>query len=125
VPQSYYFCIKYALKLTYDHLYFKKKLFRLAITRHAGNTGGKGREGKEGKGREGKRREGWWRRRGRPEREKGKVKGLQPPKFGTLSTPLAVLLQLKFCSEHEFGFVHISFALHLIILMSKRHVAIV
>jgi hypothetical protein len=34
-------------------------------------------------------------------------------------------LQLKFCSEHEFGFVHISFALHLIIMMSKRHVAIV
>jgi hypothetical protein len=45
VPQSYYFCIKNALKLTYDHLYLKK-IFRLAIARHEG----KGQQGKKGEG---------------------------------------------------------------------------
>jgi hypothetical protein len=37
---------------------------------------------------EGKGRGGQVKGKGRPEGEKGKVKGLQTPKFGTLSTPL-------------------------------------
>jgi hypothetical protein len=44
------------------------------------NKGRKGR-GREGRGGEGKEKE--------RERIKGKVKGLQPPKFGPLSTPLS------------------------------------
>jgi hypothetical protein len=72
VPQSYYFCIKNALKLTYEHLYFKKN-FRLAIARH------EGKEKKEGEGRGG---EG----KGRG----GKGQGAIAPKFGTLSMSLLV-----------------------------------
>jgi hypothetical protein len=50
LPQSYYFCIKNALKLTYEHLYFKKKKnFRLAIARHEG----KGKQIRKGRGGEG------------------------------------------------------------------------
>jgi hypothetical protein len=75
VPQSYYFCIKNALKLTYDHLYFKKILGSLSLAM-------KGKDNKkegEGRGGEGEKKE----------MKKRKVKGLQPPKFGTLSTPLS------------------------------------
>jgi hypothetical protein len=74
VPQSYYFCIKNALKLTYEHLYFQK-IFRLSIARHNGKGTEKGGEGKgKGKGRDGTR-----------ERTRGYS---PPPHFGTLSTPL-------------------------------------
>jgi hypothetical protein len=44
------------------------------------NKGRKGREWRGGRGGAGKEKE----------RKRGKVKGLQPPKFGTLSTPLHV-----------------------------------
>jgi hypothetical protein len=71
LPQSYYFCIKNALKLTYEHLYFKKILGSLSLTMTESE-----KKERKGKGREGKGR------------EQGKDKGLQPQKFGTLSTPL-------------------------------------
>jgi hypothetical protein len=84
VPQSYYFCIKNALKLTYDHLYFKKKFvgsLSLAMK-------GRDNKGRKGRGVEGRGRRQGRGRKGRGEEGKGKVKGLQPPKFGTLSSPL-------------------------------------
>jgi hypothetical protein len=68
-----YFCIKNALKLTYDHLYFKKNFLgslSLAI---------KGRDNERRKGR-GKERE--------KRREKERSRGYSPSKFGTLSSPL-------------------------------------
>jgi hypothetical protein len=73
VPQSYYFCIKNALKLTYDHLYVlqKKILGSLSLAmkgRDNKRRKGRGVEGREeerrregrdgGKGREGKGRKG-------------------------------------------------------------------
>jgi hypothetical protein len=73
VPQSYYFCIKNALKLTYDHLHFKKQFFLLAIARHER----KGQQGKEGEGRGEKRRgrRQGRERKGREGEGKGKGKG--------------------------------------------------
>jgi hypothetical protein len=76
VPQSYYFCIKNALKLTYDHLYFKKKILgSLSLAMK-----GKHNKGRKGRGveRGGGRREG---------REEGKVKGLQPPNLELCPRP--------------------------------------
>jgi hypothetical protein len=97
VPQTYYFCINNALKLTYDHLYCKKKIFyaRYRSPCREGTIGqrkgGEGRgEEREGKGRGGNGMEGKGRGEDRKEgKGEGKVKGLQPPKFGTLSSPLA------------------------------------
>jgi hypothetical protein len=64
VPQSSYFCVKNALKLTYKHLQVKK-IFPGAKSPDPQNRGGtllgkergRGGEGREGKGREGKGRE--------------------------------------------------------------------
>jgi hypothetical protein len=56
VPQSYYFCIKNALKLTYDYLYLKKK-FLGSLSLAMKGTDNKGREGRGGErigGRRGK-----------------------------------------------------------------------
>jgi hypothetical protein len=72
VPQSYYFCIKNAQKLTYEHLYFKKILGSLSLAM-------RGRENKRRKGREGK---------GKGREAKREGQGATAPKFGTLSTPL-------------------------------------
>jgi hypothetical protein len=56
-------CIKNALKLTYDHLYFKKKKKLLGslslVVKGTNNQGRKGRgRGEEGRGERGKGREG-------------------------------------------------------------------
>jgi hypothetical protein len=92
VPQSYYFFIKNALKLTYDHLYFRKNfLGSLSLAMKGRNN--KGRKGSGGEGRERGRREG------REGGEKGKVEGLQPPKFGTLSSPLRQSCEYNYCSS--------------------------
>jgi hypothetical protein len=60
VPQRYYFCIKNALKLTYDHLYFKKKFLGSLslVMKGRDNKGRKRIEGSGGEGRGGGRREG-------------------------------------------------------------------
>jgi hypothetical protein len=51
VPQSYYFCIKNALKLTYDRLYFKKKfLGSLSLAMKGRNNKGRKGRGVEGRG---------------------------------------------------------------------------
>jgi hypothetical protein len=66
VPQSYYFCIKNALKLTYDHLYFKKKfLGSLSLAMKGRDTT---REGRGGERRGGERR-------GRRQRRERKGRG--------------------------------------------------
>jgi hypothetical protein len=76
VPQSYYFCIKNALKLTYDHLYFKKKfLGSLSLAMKQRDI-----KGRKGRGGDGKQR----RKKGKGERSRG----YSTPKLGTLSTPL-------------------------------------
>jgi hypothetical protein len=84
VPQSYYFCIKNALKLTYDHLYFKKKIvgsLSLAKKRRD-NKGRKGRGRRQGRERKEMGREG---------EGKGKGQGATAPNFGTLFSPLNIL----------------------------------
>jgi hypothetical protein len=99
VPQRYYFCIKNALKLNYDHHYFKKYFLgslSLAIN-GKDNKGKKGkggerrgrREGREGKGREGKGREGKGREGEGREGKVSETSRATAPKFGTLSSPLA------------------------------------
>jgi hypothetical protein len=110
MPQSYYFCIKNALKLTYNHLYVLKKKFLGSLSlamkgrdytrrkwrggRGEGRRdGGKGREGKgrEGKGREGKRRE----RKGRGKakvREKERSRGYSPPNLELCPCPWSNLI---------------------------------
>jgi hypothetical protein len=72
VPQSYYFCIKNAPKLTYEHLYFKKKILgSLSLAM-------RGRENKRRKGRGGE---------GEGGKEEGKDKGLQPPNLELCPRP--------------------------------------
>jgi hypothetical protein len=89
VPQSYYFCIKNALKLTYDHLYFKKNFLGSLSLAMKGrdNKGRKGRgvegrgeegEGERRKGREGNGREG----------KRERSRGYSPQIWNSLSSPL-------------------------------------
>lgn len=64
-----------------------------------GGRGGEEREGgREGKGKGGEERG----RKGTGRKVKGKVKGLQPPKFGTLSSPLSVMTT-KFAKAFSFA----------------------
>jgi hypothetical protein len=111
VPQSCYFSIQNALKLTYKHLQVKQ-IFRGLRPRTPQNTGkGRGREGKkEGRGK-GKRARGWkgeggreGGREGKVPREGGKGKnwGYSPPKFLTLSTPLPATLRASDVSVGRF-----------------------
>jgi hypothetical protein len=76
VPHSYYFCIKNALKLTYEHLYFKKKKNFSSLS-HAL------------RGRERNTMEETQERGGEGRGGEGKGQGTTASKFGTLSTPLA------------------------------------
>jgi hypothetical protein len=79
VPQSYYFCIKNALKVTYDHLCFTKKfLGSLSLAMKGRDNKGKKGSGEEGEGE--REREG---------RERRKVKGLQPPNLELCPRPWA------------------------------------
>jgi hypothetical protein len=64
VPQSYYFCIKNALKLTYDHLYFKKKFLLGSLSLAMNGRYNKGMKGRGVEGR-GVERRGKERRKGR------------------------------------------------------------
>jgi hypothetical protein len=105
VPQSCYFSIQNALKLTYKHLQVKKFFRGLRprtpqIREGEGKGGEEGREGKrekeKGKGMERGGREG---RKGEKRAQggrEGRELGLQPPKFLTLSTPLKEGQLLKF-----------------------------
>jgi hypothetical protein len=98
VPQSYYFCIKNALKLTYDHLYFKKKKIpgSLSLGMKGRNTkrrkergvegrgGGEEWKGREGKGREGRGRKGKGRRR---KEKRQRPRGYSPPNLELCPRP--------------------------------------
>jgi hypothetical protein len=82
VPRSYYFCIKIALKLAYDHLYVLQQQNLGSLSLAMKGKDNKRRKGRGGRG-EGRRDGG----KGREGKRKGQ--GVTAPKFGDLSSPLA------------------------------------